>query len=215
MKDFIKLQPRRWQAIYKLYFEEGLTPEERRIKVKNYLLEAGFSDGNAEKIANVLIGTFTANVPFIETESDEDKTEAILSLQDIHLLKEKLVHEPDPFIRRLLISCLVYARVNPHPSFWIKYDRKVITFLAGVDKLKSSEIIILTNKLHNLYNLNMQVVGSTQPITCFQVAWQADQPPVNSEENPEVLLGPLNPATIRTFEETIPYVRQVHKEQAE
>ncbi len=215
MKDFINLQPRRWKTIYALYLETDCPMPERHQKIKDYLISDGFTEEYAEKITSTLIKTFTPDLSdsFVENDTNPDTSEARLSLLDIKLLKQKLLHEPSAELRRLLIAYLVYARANPHHSFWIKNDKKVINFLASTQKLKTSEQISLTNQLHTLYNLDMQVVGSNQPIACFRISWQADQPPINSEENPEVLIGPLNPATIKTFEESIPYVPEGEEKQ--
>ena len=209
MKQFMQLQPRKWKAIYALYLQStDASPEEQLEIIKNYLISEGFSEEQASSISSTLIKTFVPELTdtFVENDSDPDTSEAKLSLQDIRLLKEKLLHEPSPEIKRLLVSFLVYARANPHPSFWIKYDRKVINFLASLQKLKVSEQILLTNQLHSSYNLDMQVVGSNQPIPCFRISWQAEQEPVpDTPDNPLVLLGPLNPATIKSFAEQIPY----------
>lgn len=209
MKQFMKLQPKSWQAIYSLYLSHVDDPDAAENFVNlltEELITRGISPDQAALIAPTLLKTFIQpdlHTSFIESDDTE---EAKLSLQDIKLLKEKLLHESSPEIRRLLVTFLVYARSNPHPSFWIKYDRKVINFLASIQKLKVSEQNLLTMRLHTLYNLDMQVVGSNQPIPCFRISWQADQqPPADTPENPLVLLGPLNPATITSFVKQIPF----------
>lgn len=206
MKDFLSIQPRGWKTIYSLYYNTlDKTPEERRTIIKNYLLfEKGFTEEHAEQVTAKVLKTFTEELPSKFVENDETQ-EARLSLQDIKLLKEKLLHEPSAEVRRLLVSFLVFARANPHPSFWIKNDKKVINFLASIDKMRTQDQILLTNRLHTLYNLDMQVVGSNQPIACFRISWQAEQSPIDSDDNPGVLIGPLNPATIKLFVESIPY----------
>lgn len=220
MKTFISLQPKQWQVIYASYLKYADSPEiaTKFIDVtKQDLLEKGFTEDQATNIANALLTTFinlSREKPFIETDDNPDINEARLSLYDIKLLKQKLIHEPSQDLKRLLVTYLVYARANPHPSFWIKNDKKVINFLASLQKLKVSEQILLTNRLHNLYNLDMQVVGSNQPIPCFKIAWQADQPPIDTPENPLVLLGPLNPATIKAFAEQIPYEEEEEDSQS-
>ena len=206
MKDFLSIQPRGWKTLYSLYYNTlDKTPEERRAIIKNYLIiEKGFTEEHAEQVTAKVLKTFTEELPAKFVENDETQ-EARLSLQDIKLLKEKLLHEPSAEVRRLLVSFLVFARANPHPSFWIKNDKKVINFLASIDKMRTQDQILLTNRLHTLYNLDMQVVGSNQPIACFRISWQAEQSPIDSEDNPGVLIGPLNPATIKLFVESIPY----------
>lgn len=210
MKQFMKLQPKNWQTIYALYLSHVDDPDVAQkftSLAEQELLARGFDQGQATLIASALLKTFTQpdlNSSFVE--NDEEETEAKLSLQDIKLLKEKLLHEPSQEIRRLLVAFLVYARANPHPSFWIKYDKKVIHFLASTQKLKVSDQNLLTMRLHNLYNLDMQVVGSNQPIPCFRISWQAEQqPPADTTDNPLVFLGPLSPSTITSFVNQIPY----------
>lgn len=206
MKEFLSIQPRGWKTLYSLYYNTlDKTPEERRAIIKNYLvIEKGFTEEHAEQVTAKVLKTFTEELPAKFVENDETQ-EARLSLQDIKLLKEKLFHEPSAEVRRLLVSFLVFARANPHPSFWIKNDKKVINFLASIDKMRTQDQILLTNRLHTLYNLDMQVVGSNQPIACFRISWQAEQSPIDSDDNPGVLIGPLNPATIKLFVESIPY----------
>lgn len=213
MKQFMKLQPKNWQAIYTLYLSHVDDPDvaQKFISLtEQELLARGFDQEQATLIASALFKIFTQpdlNASFVE--NDEEESEAKLSLQDIKILKEKLLHESSPEVRRLLVAFLIYARANPHPSFWIKYDKKVVFFLASIQKLKVSEQNDLTIRLHNLYNLDMQVVGSNQPIPCFKISWQAEQEPAaDTPDNPLVLLGPLNPATITAFVNQIPYVEE-------
>ena len=221
MKQFMQLQPKKWKEIYSLYLSRDISdlincpPEEFYINaIKEYLLTQGFDDKFATYIATTMIKAFNEEFKqqFMEYETDPDLAEARLTVQDIKELKSRLLHESSPDIRRLLVTYAVYARANPHPSFWIKNDKKVINFLASIQKLKVSEQISLTNRLHILYNLDMQVVGSKQPIPCFRLSWQANQPTPNTPENPLVLLGPLNPATIKSFAEAIPYEEEKEEE---
>lgn len=209
MKAFLNLQPRYWKEIYSVIMENYATKNSEELSdlVKQHIINHGFSEETATTLANKIIPTMVASSSsaFVEYADDEADSEARLSLLDIKLLKEKLLHEPSPEIRRLLVTLLVYARANPHPSFWIKYDRKVIFFLASLQKLKVSDQILLTNRLHTCYNLDMQVVGSNQPTPCFKLSWQADEPPIDDPSNGLVLIGPLNPATIKAFADQLPY----------
>jgi len=209
MKQFMHLQPKHWISIYTLYLNHVDDPDFKETfkdRLVQEFISKGFSQDQAEILAPVFLKTIDhpeLKSSFIET--DENQEEATLSVQDIRLLKEKLLHEPSQEVRRLLVALLVYARANPHPSFWIKYDKKVINFLASIQKIKVSDQNLLTIRLHNLYNLDMQVVGSNQPIPCYRISWQAEQPPIDTEENSLVLIGPLNPATITAFAASIPY----------
>jgi len=213
MKQFIQLQPSKWKEVYDLYLRAELPINEEAYlaslteKLVAYFISKGFDQDYATYITKTLLNSFDESMrnSFFGAEEEE---EAKLSLYDIKFLKEKLAHESSPDVRRLLVAYLVYARANPHPSNWIKNDKKVIHFLASVGKLRIKDQIILTNRLHNLYNLDMRVVGSVQPIPCFQIPWQVNQPTPNTEENPLVLIGPLNPATIALFAQNIPYIKE-------
>ncbi len=215
MKQFLQLQPRKWKEIYSIYFNSlDMEPSERTRVIEQHLISNGFTEENAVAFAADLVKSFgSIQDSFEDANSSTTTQEAYLTLQDIRLLKEKTLHEPSIEVKKLLVAYMVYARANPHHSNWIKSDKKVIIFLASLEKLKVSEQIYLTNQLHNIYNLNMQVVGSTQPIPCFQISWQADQDPIDEVKNPLVLLGPLNPATIKSFAEQIPYESPLQGEQ--
>lgn len=213
MKQFIDLQPSKWKEVYEmcLRVEWPINEEAYRDsfieKLTAYFVSKDFDQEYATYIATTLYDSFDDKMRKSFYTSEEEE-EAVLSLLDIKILKEKLSHEPSPEIRRLLVAYLVYARANPHHSNWIKNDKKVINYLASIQKLKVSDQILLTNRLHNLYNLDMRVVGSNQPIPCFRISWQAEQPAIDTEENPLVLIGPLSPATIKSFAENIPYIEE-------
>ena len=136
---------------------------------------------------------------------------ASLTLCDQAIILEALTKET-PEISRLLVAFATYARAHPHSSNWIHYDKKTIMYLAGLEKLRVQDQQSLTNHLHEHYGLNMQVVGSTQPIPCFRFEWQVAQPPITAsvDENGEILegsdtsnpliaLGALTPTTISNY----------------
>lgn len=204
-KQFLELQPRYWKEIYNIYLTEAATknPEELKTLISQKIESYNFAPEQASAITATLLTSFAPIVcdQFVNPETEE----ARLTVQDIKYLRENLLHEPSEELRRLLVAFLVYSRANPHPSFWIKYDRKVIFFLASLDKMRVSDQILLTNALHSRYNLDMQVVGSNQPTPCFRFSWQAEQPAAESEDNSLVLIGPLNPATIKSFVKQLPY----------
>lgn len=205
MKQFLQLQPRTWKKIYSLYLQnvDTLSPSEIQQLLQEEIIKLGFTPEQASPLVSKITSKFT---PELRSSFDESETEeARLSLQDIKTIRQKLLHEPSLEIRTLLIAFAVYVRANPHPSFWIKYDKKVIGFLGSIQKLRACEQISLTNRLHTHYNLDMQVVGSNQPIPCFKIQWQAEQPPISEDTNPLVLLGPLSPSTIKEFAKQLPY----------
>lgn len=128
-----------------------------------------------------------------------NQIEAHLSVLDIKELKTFALQDPDNRAAlRLLVAFALYARANPHPSHWIKYDRATIFFLADLQELKTSEQERLTKYLHEYYNLNMQVVGSNTPLPCFKLKWMAEQPNpfVEDTSNPLVAVGNYSPATV-------------------
>lgn len=211
MKNFIQLQPLQWRKLYDLYNKSvaaGLSKEDI-LSALSSSLSTTFHTEVAAIIAGKVYDSFSSpecKLEFFNRNEDAAGSvdeysvpEAQLSLYDIKLLKEKTKNETSIDICKLLVSFLVCARANPHPSNWIKYDRKVIMMLSSLTKKKVSEQTVLTNTVHNLYNINMRVVGSTQPIPCFNIEWHDNQPPVNSPENPLVDIGPLSPETITKF----------------
>lgn len=128
-----------------------------------------------------------------------NQIEARLSVLDIKELKTFALQDPDNRAAlKLLVAFAIYARANPHPSHWIKYDRATIFFLADLQELKTSEQERLTKYLHEYYNLNMQVVGSNTPIPCFKIKWMADQPDplLPDTSNPLVDVGNYSPSTV-------------------
>lgn len=141
---------------------------------------------------------------------------AALTTQDQTFLSTALSKE-EIQVSKLLVAFATYARAYPHSSNWIHYDKKTIMYLAGLDKLRVADQQSLTNYLHEHYNLNMQVVGSTQPIPCFRFEWQVNQPRITTlidkdgvviskedaqeASNPLIMLGPLTPKTISAYVE--------------
>ena len=190
MKTFFELKPKIWQHLYSIQQEHTHESVETQ---KHILTEAlrslNFTDDDAPKIASMFLESLT--LPY---SADDDP--AFLSLLDIRQLKILLAEESDARICRLLVAFAVFARANPHHSHWIKYDKKTIFYLASLAKLSVSEQESLTRRLHSCYNLHMQVVGSTQPMACFQLTWQEE---ISSGQNPLVDIGPISPQTITDF----------------
>ena len=213
MKNFIQLQPRSWQMLYEQYNSlkrDGNSSDTIREALTSTLSQT-FRMETAAEIADKVLVSFedtTLALKFYDKSDNPDseaeyvKPEAQLTIKDIELLREKLASEDSKDAARLLVSFLVYARANPHPSNWIKYDSKVIMFLSSLQKKRVADQTSLTNKLHCFYGLNLRVVGSKNPIPCFNIAWHDSQPPVNSPDNPLVDIGPLEPSTISNFVET-------------
>lgn len=152
--------------------------------------------------SNVSLAQSSGVAPQINAPTYIDSSnqiEAHLSVLDIKELKTFALQDTDNRAAiRLLVAFAIYARANPHPSHWIKYDRATIFFLAGLQELKTSEQERLTKYLHEYYNLNMQVVGSNTPLPCFKLKWMAEQPNpfVEDTSNPLVAVGNYSPASI-------------------
>lgn len=204
--EFQELKPKFWQALYSIYITHHTdknTPEEQIDILKGAILPFGYNEEMALQIATAFFHTFDSlspndsSEPLIINASNQMATH--LSLLDIKELKTFAAQEADNRAAfKLLLAFAIYARMNPHPSFWIKYDRPTIFFLAGLQELKSSEQEHLTKYLHEYYNLNMQVVGSKTPIPCFKLKRMADQPnPLCPEtSNPLIEVGTYSPATL-------------------
>ena len=125
-----------------------------------------------------------------------------LSQSDIEKIIQYIQDDKDKYsseIFKLMISFASFARANPHPNGWIKYDQKskdMIFYLASCAKKDQKTKEWLTSTLHLRYNLNMRVVGSTQPIPCFQLTWQSQQ---LTESDSLIYIGPKVPSSIDAF----------------
>jgi len=141
-----------------------------------------------------------------ETPPSTPQKEAAIkiTLKDYQYFTE-LCHSLSGFSRQcktLLLSLIVFYRYNYHPSNWVHYDRKNIFFLAGLHTKTAEQQGVLTQYLHRFCGLNMRVVGSNQPIVCYDFAWMHDQPPAG-DANPLITLGPLSPASLKSIVEKV------------
>ena len=214
------LQPQQWQEIYMYYISLAsstppLSPEEI-LKCISFRLESFDLPADiTPRIASYLCDRFTAHefVPIYDDpirlgEDPTDNPVAYLSQQDLEYIEKNIIPDPDATYEsvRLLLAYLIFARLNPHHSNWIKCDKKdktTILYLASLSALPVSRQENLIQLLHKKFSLNMRVVGSTQPIPCFQIPWQADQDPVNTEHNQLFTIGPLTPKTISDLAATL------------
>lgn len=80
----------------------------------------------------------------------------------------------------LVVAFTAHALSAYHPSGWIRYDKKQIFSIAKINKLPSQDQEALTRQIHNDFGLNMRVIGSNQPIPCYNIPWlvapQQDSP---------------------------------------
>jgi len=198
-KTFLEIQPKLWQSLYLLFRDnKDLSSQEIISKISTVLQQYGFDPTLAELTAAEFFALLydrvvtTTDSPYYE-EAEHDH--AYLAYMDIHDLGYKLHEETDPRIARLLLSLIVYARTYPHPSNWIRFDRREIFHMAGLLKLSSREQDVLTYRLHSAYGFDMQVVGSTQPIPCFRINWLT---PI-TDDNPLIDIGRFLPQTLKDY----------------
>ena len=225
--EFQELKPKFWRTLYSIYLihnNDNTTLEERIQILKGAIIPFGYQEEIATQIATAFISLYDSikGINNKDEEKNKDKynndseeggvltnapayidssnqIEAHLSVLDIKELKTFALQDPNNRTAlKLLVAFAIYARANPHPSHWIKYDRATIFFLAGLQKLKTSEQERLTKYLHEYYNLNMQVVGSNTPIPCFKIKWMAEQinPFAQDTSNPLVDVGNYSPITV-------------------
>ena len=217
--EFQELKPKFWQTLYSIYLvhnNDNTTLEERVQILKGAIIPFGYQEDIATQIATAFISLYDSinGIKHKDKEEKEDKGDSDgdddskkgdgpintrLSVLDIKELKTFALQDPDNRAAlKLLVAFAIYARANPHPSHWIKYDRATIFFLADLQELKTSEQERLTKYLHEYYNLNMQVVGSNTPIPCFKIKWMAEQPDplAYDTSNPLVDVGNYSPVTI-------------------
>lgn len=207
-KSFLEIQPKLWQSLYLIFKNNpDLPASELTTKLSIVLEQYGFESSVAADISSRLYSILSKiSLPEYFAE-DENPTsvntdtldKAYISYLDVYDLTHLLANETDMRIKKLLLAFTVYARYNSHPSNWIRYDKSTIFHLAGLSKMTSREQETLTCKLHQLYGLDMQVVGSTQPIPCFKLNWLAAQEPIGSEGNPPVEIGPFSQKTISSY----------------
>lgn len=98
----------------------------------------------------------------------------------------------------LLLSLLALRSANPHPSGWIRYDRRQAFRIAGLAAAKESLKASLCALLAETQGLEMRVVGSASPTPCFRFAWAPSAP-----EGETVDCGPLLPGSAEAVLEAL------------
>lgn len=177
-----------------IYFEES-NGDYLLFSAQDLLILSGFIKDvvlKNETLALQLDGYIKYTQTMNDTMAKEFNPEAYAQLKRNQCHYERgLKRNRDFQLLALLTSFVAYARYNAHPSNWIHYKKHIIFYLAYLDKLKESERISLTQQLHSDYGLNMQVVGSTNPIPCFQFTWMANQPTPGNRftDNPFMDMG--------------------------
>lgn len=193
------LEPYTWRFLYDIYKSKGgsISPSESLFAIQDALSTAlGFSHQAAARIATLYFPAFQ------RAEVAESRARVlVINPLDIKNLNNTFYehHETSPDIRRLLTAFAVYASMNPHHSHWIKYDRKFIFYIAGLDTKKPSIQESLVKLLHDTYHLDFQVVGSNNPIACFRLPWHEGHLIVPSEN---IIIGDCNPDVLDSFVQT-------------
>lgn len=220
-QDFFALKSHEFKDLYYLYLDL-CAAKASRSEIEKSLSDSmktsfKFPESVSLKVAGVLIENFSSpsfattfcdlntkpNKNTLSFEEESSKEEAVHSKYFITTLDYERFNQMtsvDPHasasIRHLLLALMSVYRRNFHRSGWIKYDRKVIFYLAGLQELPTKESEELMNYLHQEYGFEMQVVGSNSPIPCFKFAWMLDQPQPGSHVNPFLDFGELSPKTI-------------------
>lgn len=203
---FIESQPKIWQDLYLAY----TTIKDKEVLLKSVhdiLVKYNFTDVQATTVAPQIISLIDQNFnPAVvvlptpdSTPRDMDEDGAYLTKKDISILKKNLADEENIKVALYVVALAVYARNHPHRSNWIRYNKKEIAFLAGIHKLAVKDQEVISQIVHTKYGLNMQVVGSMQPIPCFQFSWQADPSNTPSEDNPLVIVSDYTPQSLFAF----------------
>lgn len=184
--------------------EENPAPSKEDARsIKELLVARVSSWGIPQKAAAQLASAFYAyctapgTLPFLSATAPT--TQALVSRQDLEYYIAALNTTPDlsSQIRRALLAFAAFYRRNYHPKKWVRYDRKSILFLAGLSDMSSAAQEDLTTTLHKEYGLDLRVIGSKSPVSCFYFEWMAAQPtPGIDPSNPYIDLGPYTPQTI-------------------
>lgn len=211
------LKPSCWRRLYDIY--KGIRLKQEQEREDDTQNPTCAKNAQVQIILNALRDFYEFDIALKETQTlasylvdvfsrafqAEKQTHYItISSYDYKMLKQyfALHKEQNIILKKLLISFAVYASYDPYPTNWIKYDRRTIFFLAGLEKKKSSEQEAYVRQLHTDYGLELQVVGSTQPIPCFKLPWYVNQTPEQQEESnteasrEEIVLGDFSQETI-------------------
>ena len=191
-----------WEEEEKEKETSPLSQEDTR-SIKELLSARVSSWGIPQKAAIQVASAFYAyctspgTLPFLSATSPS--SQAYVSRQDLEYYIATLNTTPDlsPQIRRALLAFAAFYRRNYHPKKWVRYDRKSILFLAGLSDMSTAAQEDLTTTLHKEYGLDLRVIGSKSPVSCFYFEWMASQPtPGLDPSNPYIDLGPYTPQTI-------------------
>lgn len=216
-KEFFKMQSQEFQDAF-LFYTSLVSPtspsdpipssEEVTAALSSWLsTNYGFTPSAAKSCAAHLQAQFSlpeTRAALLDSPPhplSPEKPKITVSLEDYQKFMEMVQGDPEatPQIKALLLSFIIFYRRNYHPTGWVRYDKKNIFYLAGISKISTARQEKLTTYLHNHYDLNMQVIGSNQPIPCYNLSWLQAQPLPGSASNPMITLGDLAPETVKTI----------------
>lgn len=190
-------QPKLWKELVEVYTS---TPEDqRKTQIEAVLMKYDFSQEQASMTVNKVLELLAYQLEQIKTQADLeiDPLNAVLTKQDITYLKDVLSQEESKEVIRLVVTFAIYARKHPHYSNWIRFDKKEVLYVASLQKLSAKDFRAVSTVAHDKYGLSMQVVGSKQPIPCFQLSWQITQQ--ITDENPLIPVTEYTPDGIKSF----------------
>ena len=225
-RQFLELQTPEIQYLYSVYkdcLKQKLSIAEiRTTMIKTLMEKYNFSQQISLTIFNEVMLFFCSpqfTDTYITTITDEETLTKIaahlnkkintprisLTLKDYERFTEKtsIDDQMTNQLKRLLLSFIVFYRDNYHSTGWVRYDRNNIFYLAGLSKLSLKQQEKLVNYLHLNYNLDMRVVGSTQPIPCYKIDWLYDQENVGKMSNPFLSFGPMSPQNLKSVVDKI------------
>lgn len=221
-REFLELQTPEIQYLYSIYKtaikEQHSIAEIRSVIIQALVEKYGFSQPMSLIIFKEVMHFFSSP-QFTDTYIDEEALTKIathvnkkisiprisLTLKDYERFNEKVSSDKDMTdqLKRLLLSFIVFYRDNYHPTGWVRYDRNNIFYLAGLSKISTKQQEKMVNYLHLNYNLDMRVVGSTQPIPCYKIDWLYDQENVGKMSNPFLSFGIMSPKNLSSVIEKI------------
>lgn len=213
-RNFLQLQPQEVQQAYahfvsKLSTTTNPSQADMVASLSDFLRTAfNFPQTTSDPIASGLYDAFTTDTFVTKTQGADAPIAQIpfanyQYLADLPLFTTEDSSDEDAKnnedLRRLLLAFLIFYHDNFHPTGWVRYDRKNIFFLAGLQKASAKTQERLTSYLHKNYGLEMRVVGSNQPIPCFRFEWAAE----NEGKEPRIKLGAFTPETVKKSVENI------------
>lgn len=197
--NFLSLQSAEFQALYGLYASLSSPPRPPKeiVQALSSFVSSSYNipPSPASKIAALAVRSFSSP-SFPSLFADASASSSFILSSDAAAFSTLTSADPHSVfpLRSLLMSFLVQYRRAWHPKGWVRYDRRAILHLAGLDAASSQTKEDLISYLHREYGLEMQVIGSASPTPCFLFQWAKDHP--ESPSNPRIDLGPYSPSSV-------------------